>query len=140
MQHRRRCITAVLLGLIFVAGSPLVHGQPVDESRIAKLRVLMPLPDAQLTIEGTAMKRTGSSRLFASTPLQSGKKYTYTLVATWQPNNYTTMTRTRSVIVGPEPRSRSISVRPTRNSPTRSSSALYPHPKPSSKACSSLLA
>ena len=52
-----------------------------------------------MTINDKAMKKTGSTRLFTSPPLEAGKKFSYALVATWQPNNYTTMTRTRSVTV-----------------------------------------
>jgi uncharacterized protein (TIGR03000 family) len=70
-------------------------GQPVT------LRVLVPAKDAQLTIDGKATKQTGTTRLFTSPPLEPGWKYTYTLTATWEPNNYTKITRAKTVILKP---------------------------------------
>jgi uncharacterized protein (TIGR03000 family) len=63
------------------------------------LRVLLPQDDAKLTIEDRPTAQTGETRLFVSPPLQPGRKFYYRLVAVWQPNNYTTITRTRDVTV-----------------------------------------
>src|SRR5262249_21396091 len=63
----------------------------------ATLRVRMPHANAQLTIEGKPTAETGLVRTFKSPPLDPGSNYTYTLVAVWQPNNYTTITRTREI-------------------------------------------
>src|SRR5262249_14237712 len=41
----------------------------------------------------------GTERIFQSPPLLRGKEYSYTLSATWEPNNYTKITRTREVPV-----------------------------------------
>src|SRR5262249_37058493 len=42
---------------------------------------------------------TGLTRVFESPPLEPGKNYSYTVVAKWTPNNYTTITRTRTATV-----------------------------------------
>ncbi len=65
----------------------------------AGLRVLMPVPGATLTIDGSASSQTGLVRAFESPPLDPAKEYTYTVAASWAPNNYTTVTRTRTVTV-----------------------------------------
>jgi uncharacterized protein (TIGR03000 family) len=88
--------TAALLALALftAAGSPGVgQRQPVY------LRVLLPEEDAELKIGDHLTKQTGTSRLFVSPPLEPGQAFTYTLTATWEPNNYTTVIRTRKVRV-----------------------------------------
>ena len=70
-----------------------------DDSKKAKLKVLLPREDAVLTIEGKPTEKTGKVRDFESPPLEVGKKYEYTFVATIKPNNYTTIVRTRKVPV-----------------------------------------
>lgn len=86
--------------LIAVLGRPAaLPGQETSASRPVTLHILVPQADAQLAIEGRATKTNGSRRDFVSPPLSSGKKFTYTLQAVWQPNNYTTVTRTREVPV-----------------------------------------
>jgi uncharacterized protein (TIGR03000 family) len=73
--------------------------QDKAESKPVTLRVLLPHADAQLKIEGYLTRQTGTRRTFQSPPLEPGKKYYYTMTATWAPNNYTTITRTREVPV-----------------------------------------
>ena len=55
--------------------------------------------DAKLKIQGDLTKKTGPDRGFVSPPLEPGKSYEYTLEATFEPNNYTTITRTRTMPV-----------------------------------------
>jgi uncharacterized protein (TIGR03000 family) len=57
------------------------------------------MASTQLKVEGTPTKQSGTSRLFVSPPLEAGKTYVYTLTGTWEPNNYTTITRSREVTV-----------------------------------------
>jgi uncharacterized protein (TIGR03000 family) len=57
------------------------------------------MSSAQLAIENLPTQQSGTSRLFVSPPLAAGKSYVYTLTGTWEPNNYTTITRTREVVV-----------------------------------------
>jgi len=68
-------------------------GQPVH------LRVLVPSPKAQVTIDGAATRQTGSERWFVSPSLDPCRSYSYTVVVTWPSNSYTFVTRTRQVAV-----------------------------------------
>src|SRR5262249_30650639 len=62
-------------------------------------RVFLPHANAQVVIEDIPTRQTGVTRTFVSPPLETGKIYTYTVTATWQPNNYTAITRTRQFTV-----------------------------------------
>src|ERR1700686_1401617 len=81
----------VVLSLLGNAG-----GQETGE-KPAYLRVLVPQDDAKLLFDGSPTKQTGASRLFVTPPLKLGKTFSYTVVAKWEPNNYTKVTRTRVV-------------------------------------------
>ena len=94
--------TAAVAGPLLVATLCLTapaRGQAAAGQQPATVRVLLPQGNATLTIEGKPTEQTGATRLFQSPPLDPTKKYTYTLVAKWMPNNYTTITRTRVVPV-----------------------------------------
>jgi uncharacterized protein (TIGR03000 family) len=65
----------------------------------AYLRVLLPEREAHLLIDGAKTKQTGTSRRFVSPPLEPSRTFTYTLTAQWEPNNYTTVIRTRAARV-----------------------------------------
>jgi uncharacterized protein (TIGR03000 family) len=64
------------------------------DAKPVSLKVLLPQANAKLTVQDQVTKQTGETRTFRSPPLKPGVKYTYTLVAEWEPNNYTTITRT----------------------------------------------
>jgi uncharacterized protein (TIGR03000 family) len=72
-------------------------GEVKAEPKPTQVRVLLPQDNATLTIEGSPTKQTGASRLFVTPALAPGKKYSYKLVAIWEPNNYTKITRTKEV-------------------------------------------
>jgi uncharacterized protein (TIGR03000 family) len=77
-------------------------GQPPDASKQpATLVVRMPAPAAQavLMVDDTPTKQTGAERRFVSPPLEPGRDFSYTLSVTWEPNNYTKITRTRKISV-----------------------------------------
>jgi uncharacterized protein (TIGR03000 family) len=97
----RKCLalTWMLAGLAVLAAGNLTSAQQVLQSRPVYLRVLLPEEEVELEIDGHMTKQSGTSRLFVSPPLQPGRTFTYTLTATWEPNNYTKFTRTRSVPV-----------------------------------------
>jgi uncharacterized protein (TIGR03000 family) len=96
MQAICVCLSVLVTGAI--AGQPATTRQPVT------LRVLLPRADAELAVEGQPTAQRGDSRRFQTPPLEPGQEYYYTLVATWRPNNYTTIHRKRKVAVrvGPE--------------------------------------
>ena len=64
------------------------------EAKPVSLKVLLPQANAKVTVEGQVTKQTGETRTFRSPPLKPGVKYTYTVSAEWEPNNYTKITRT----------------------------------------------
>jgi uncharacterized protein (TIGR03000 family) len=59
--------------------------------------VTVPTDKSDLTIEGAPTASTGRQRVVQSAPLERGKRYEYTFVVRWQPNAYTTITRTKAV-------------------------------------------
>jgi uncharacterized protein (TIGR03000 family) len=103
MRCQTYLLTCAALGVLGLAEES-ARAQAPAEPKPIHLRVLLPQSDALLTVEGLRTRQTGTTRLFESPPLQPGNDYVYTLEAVWQPNDYTTITRTRrvSVKVGPE--------------------------------------
>lgn len=76
--------------------SPLV-AQPPAATTKSKLVITVPEPDSELYIEGRPTKTTGVHREFETPNLEAGKTYEYDFKVSWRPNNYTVLTRTRSV-------------------------------------------
>jgi uncharacterized protein (TIGR03000 family) len=73
----------VLLGLGLLApAAPALSQESTTKSEPAKLQVILPA-DAKLSVDGTATKQKGEVRKFISPPLPAGKKFVYTLKATW---------------------------------------------------------
>jgi uncharacterized protein (TIGR03000 family) len=97
MLRRPTAVMGAMVGLVLLAGTEMACSQAKSELQTSTLRVLMPQANASLTIQDQQTQQSGSDRLFVSPPLQLGKKYTYTLVAFWEPNNYTKIWRTRVV-------------------------------------------
>lgn len=63
----------------------------------SKLKITVPQDDAELQIEGKTTKPTGVVREFETPELETGKAYEYSFSVTWRPNNYTVLTRTKSI-------------------------------------------
>lgn len=63
----------------------------------SKIKITVPQDDAELKIEGKDTKPTGITREFETPEIEAGKAYEYTFSTTWRPNNYTVLTRTKSV-------------------------------------------
>jgi uncharacterized protein (TIGR03000 family) len=88
--------------LLFLAPATSRGQAPATKGEPAVLVVLLPdEEDVQVEIAGQPTKQTGPKRRFVSPPLLPGKRYYYTVSARWEPNNYTTITRTRKVYVTP---------------------------------------
>jgi uncharacterized protein (TIGR03000 family) len=69
-----------------------------DKKKVkSKLKITVPQDDAELTIEKTLTKLTGTTRDFDTPELEAGKDYSYTFTVVWRPNNYTVMTRTKNL-------------------------------------------
>jgi uncharacterized protein (TIGR03000 family) len=63
----------------------------------ARITLTVPQDDTELVVEGKTIPGTGTSRGFVTPPLETGITYRYTFSATWQPNIYTAITRSRVV-------------------------------------------
>jgi uncharacterized protein (TIGR03000 family) len=86
-------MTAALVGQVALT-------QEKAEKVQSKIVVLVPErghEETTLTISGTATEQKGSERKFTTPPLDKGSTYTYTFQAQIVPNNYTKITRTKSV-------------------------------------------
>jgi uncharacterized protein (TIGR03000 family) len=71
--------------------------QPDKKKAKSKLKILVPQDDAELLIEGQKTKPTGTVREFETPELEVGKLYEYDFSVTWEPNNYTHLTRTKKI-------------------------------------------
>jgi uncharacterized protein (TIGR03000 family) len=95
MPHRP-AVSGLFIAALLLAPAA-AHAQTAAEPKPVILRVLMPLDAATLTIDGTPTRQSGTTRLFESPPVDPSKSYSYKVVARWEPNNYTTIIRTRVV-------------------------------------------
>jgi uncharacterized protein (TIGR03000 family) len=79
-MHRTRLLVAGLAWLCLV---PALFSQDTPpQKQKAFVKVLCPA-NAVVEIQGVKTKQTGATRIFESPPLTVGKKYTYTVKATW---------------------------------------------------------
>ncbi len=91
------------LGLATMSPGPRVYAQEkkADDKKPAGkkavLKVTVPNDAAELKIENQTMKTTGTDREFDIVGLDPKKTYEYELVVKFEPNNYTTITRKKSV-------------------------------------------
>ena len=93
----------VIVGLIATADVAQALERAVPQVRAAAPRqltsrvdVTVPTDAAELSVNGTVIMGTGVSRDFQTGPLAEGT-HQYTFSVTWEPNTYTTMTRTKVV-------------------------------------------
>ncbi len=83
MSRLHDFVIALLTATSIVVGSPLARGQATPPSGPAKLKVFLPA-DATLHVDGALTQSTGEIRNFVSPDLPAGKKFVYTLRATWK--------------------------------------------------------
>jgi uncharacterized protein (TIGR03000 family) len=84
--------------VLFLLGGPQAQAQ-APATTTAVLTITAPAFDAQLEFDGKPIPSTGSVRTMETPPLTAGRTYQYKLVAKWDPNTYTKMTRTKTVTV-----------------------------------------
>ncbi len=87
---RRAMAFALVLGLIIA-----LPGSGVQDKGLT-LKVLVPEEDAVIVVNGKVAEGMGTERRIAVGETPKGKDF-HTVVATWEPNNYTKFTRTRKV-------------------------------------------
>ena len=73
----------------------------VERRLAARVIVALPADDADLAVDGETIPGQGRSREFTTPPLDAGTDQRITLTATWDPNTYTTMTRSKTVSFRP---------------------------------------
>ncbi len=75
-----------------------VATQTTSTARVtSRMAVTMPHVDAELVVDGRSIPGSGLSREAETPPLERGVTFKYLVTAKWQPNTYTTMTRTKTV-------------------------------------------
>ncbi len=99
MARKLLTCTFLLAGLVAMDARELAFAQKAAGAKPVYLNVVVPEDDAEVVIQGGETKQTGFKRRFVSPPLEPGVNYVYTVVATWEPNNYTKITRTKRVTV-----------------------------------------
>lgn len=96
-----RTLVRLGLGVMLAAGLvALASGSSVAQDKKtvkSRIKVTVPQDDAELKIEDKATKATGMAREFETPPIEMGKEYEYKFTATWRPNNYTVITRNKTV-------------------------------------------
>jgi uncharacterized protein (TIGR03000 family) len=101
LMFSRTTLTMVgLLAWAALLATASARAQQAGKRTTARLKVLLPRADAELTIDDKPTKLTGTERFFESPPLEPGE-YVYTVTAVIKPNNYTTITRTRKIDIQP---------------------------------------
>jgi uncharacterized protein (TIGR03000 family) len=98
----------ILLGaLAAFAAEPAALNRPTDAVSMqaaaprtprvsSQISITLPTDDTVLSVDGKVIVGSGTSRRFDTPALDPGT-HRYTCTATWQPNTYTTMTRTRTL-------------------------------------------
>jgi uncharacterized protein (TIGR03000 family) len=80
------------------AGMPAAQSSAALERRLASHAVVtLPAADAALTVNGEIVPGQGTVRELDTLPLAADVDHQVTFTATWMPNTYTTMTRSKSV-------------------------------------------
>lgn len=93
---RLACVAVLAAGLVGLSGA--AAQQPPAGGKVKSvIKVTLPTERAELTIEKEAMKTTGRTREFETPELAAGSRWTYTFTTKFAPNNYTTITRAKTV-------------------------------------------
>ena len=94
MKYSRVGAAGILLGALLLAGqATLLAG------KTKTLKVLVPQADAKVSIDEKEIDGEGTERIIKAPPLKKGQDF-YTVTVLWEPNNYTKIWRTKSVIAG----------------------------------------
>jgi uncharacterized protein (TIGR03000 family) len=91
-------LTSLTLAIALCA-TELAAAQLATQQRPATIRLMLPYANAQVVVDDMPTRQSGTERTFVSPPLDPGRNFSYTIKATWRPNNYVTITRTRKVTV-----------------------------------------
>src|SRR4051812_46211699 len=106
MVRTRLLMVGVLLGSVWLGLSGLSLGQEdkkgakKEDGKSAALKVIVPHDDAKVTVNRRPTKKRGTERLYAM-ELLTDEGTEFNVPATWDPNNYTTIARTKKISVKP---------------------------------------
>lgn len=64
---------------------------------VSRIRVTVPQADAEVLFESEPITTKGTNREWETPLLEPGRSYEYTFTARWRPNNYTVITRKKTV-------------------------------------------
>ena len=64
---------------------------------VSHFRLTMPHPDTELLLDDQKITTNGFNREWETPPLERGRTYEYVFTAKWRPNNYTLVTRKKTV-------------------------------------------
>jgi uncharacterized protein (TIGR03000 family) len=81
------------------AVSPPQSTSPASSAATTHVTVMVPDENAKLIVDGDTLPGTGTSRSFETAALASSAPHQYTVTVQWQPNTYTTMTRSKTVSI-----------------------------------------
>jgi uncharacterized protein (TIGR03000 family) len=103
MFRRSVTLTCAFLGIALLAVADRARGQDKKDAPAkaepVSIKVILPRANAQLSIQGQPTRQTGTERTFVSPPLEPGREYEYKMIAVWEPNNYTKITRQKMLKV-----------------------------------------
>src|SRR5262245_51872501 len=91
-----------LIPLVLLAAAPAFLADPqvaagLSGTVVSSVKVTVPQDNTELKVNGKVIEGTGKVREFKTEELKDGETYKYTFSAFWEPNNYTKITRTKTV-------------------------------------------
>jgi uncharacterized protein (TIGR03000 family) len=92
----------VCVGFVFAIGFALLGPAVGQEKKAATIKITVPdkgYKETVVTVDGVEVKGTGTTRTFTTPALEPGKEYKFKVEALIEPNNYTKITRPRTVAV-----------------------------------------
>jgi uncharacterized protein (TIGR03000 family) len=107
LTNSTKLVVLSLVGGILVLGSQ--GAASLDRARLstqatgsatqvaARITVTVPHDETELAVDGKTVPGTGTTREVEVPPLQPGVTYRFNFTAKWQPNTYTTITRSKTV-------------------------------------------
>jgi uncharacterized protein (TIGR03000 family) len=90
-------VVALAFAALTLTARPALTTQPAAKKVKSSLKVTVPEEDAELYIEDKLMKPQGKVRDFVTPEIDDGQVYEYAFKVVWRPNNYTVLTRTKTL-------------------------------------------
>jgi uncharacterized protein (TIGR03000 family) len=92
-------VLPLICGALLLGSQPLAAQTAATAGQVStRITITIPQDEAELYVDGKAVTGDGTTRTFETAPLKRGASGKLTVTTRWNPNTYTTMTRTRPVI------------------------------------------